>query len=238
MRIALFTQRALPLTTDVFTAFAGEVPDRQEDRPKEGIRRQVGKIENAELIATINPIMVDFVFAPLPLTAENLMGDLSSLSFGELKAELAKFERRILVWLPKWEVPTTRASLVIQARAAAASNEAAYEILRDNLSSVQVRPGEMSDFLFRVNWKAKTKAITEGYFNRLTSWSALNVKMTASSGSSNVGVQIQDRYYAQVEIDINTPAERTEPLLRDKINSIYNEFFQLAVKIAETGEAP
>jgi hypothetical protein len=39
-------------------------------------------------------------------------------------------------------------------------------------------------------------------------------------------------------MDINTPGERVEPLPRDKLQNIYGEFFQIALKIADTGEGP
>jgi hypothetical protein len=238
LRIALFTQQALPLTADLFTAFAGEAPDRQEDRPKQGVRRQVGIIDGAELSANITPIMIDFTLAPPPVTAEALMGDLSSLSTGEVKSELAKFERRTLSWLPKWEIATTRVSLVIQARAAASSKKAAYEILRSNLKSVRVQPDEMNDLLFRVNWKAKTSTVPEGYYNRLTSWSTVRFMATAQSGPGSPEVSFGEHHFAQVDIDINTPAERFEPLPRDKMGTIYKELFQLAVNVVEAGEGP
>lgn len=238
MRTVLFTQRALPLTTDVFTAFAGEPPDSQEDRPKQGIRVQVGMLEDAELRATINPVMVDFVLKAPPLTVETVMSD-SWLLTGELNAELAKFERMILAWLPKWEVPTTRISLVIEARVPTSSVEEAYKILQDNLSSVKVKPGEMSELFFRVNWKVKTNTIDEKYYNRVTTWNALQFKSTAGMvGGGAPNVDLEDRNFAQVTMDINTPAERAEPLERDKLKTIYGELFQLAVKIAEGGEGP
>lgn len=235
LRMALFPQQALPLTADVFGAFVGAEPDVQEDRPKEGIRRQVGKIDTAQLTATITPVMIDFVLSPLPLTAENVMGDLSSLRIGELKAELAKFEKRILTWLPKWEVPTTRVSLLVQARASASSKEGAYEILKNNLSSVSVNPKEMSDLIYRVNWKAKTELLPEGYFNRLTTWAAINLKVTGSLSQENQ-VTVRDQNFAQVDMDINSPSERTEALPKDKISTIYAEFFHLAANIADSGE--
>ena len=237
LRIALFTQQALPRTTDVFTAFAGEPPDRQEDQLKAGIRHQVGKLDNAVLRATISPIRVDFILGIPRPTAEELMGEFS-LSIGELKAELAKFERKILAWLPRWEIATTRVSLIVQARAQASSREAAYQILRDNLISVRVRPEEMRDLVFRVNWRARTGTIDEGYYNRLTTWQALQLMATATTGPGRPELTVQQRDFAQVDMDINTPAERVEPLPRDKLNAIYSEFFQLAVRVAEAGEGP
>lgn len=236
LQIGLFTQKALPLTTDVFTAFVGEFPERQEDRPREGIRRQIGRFDEAELRTTITPVRVDFVFGPAEPTPASLLGGFS-FSVGELRAELAKFERRVLAWLPKWEVATTRVSLVVRARARASSSVDAYRILQENLTSVNVRPGEMSDLIFRVNWRAKTSTIPEGYYNRISTWNAVKLTATAAAqGGPEVTVGEQD--FADVEIDINTPADRVEPLPREKLGTIYGEFFQLALRLAEAGEGP
>src|SRR5258706_15358729 len=66
LQLALFTQRALPLNTDVFTAFAGVGPDSQEDRPKEGIRRQLGTLDDSQLQVAVTPVRVDIVLGPPP----------------------------------------------------------------------------------------------------------------------------------------------------------------------------
>jgi hypothetical protein len=232
--VVLFTQKALPLTTDLFSPFAGETAEQQEDRPKEGIRRQSGPLDGAELRTGLSPILAEFFLGPPPLTADKMLGEFPHTT-GELKAELAKFERRLLQWLPKWEAPTMRVSLVVQARASAVSPINAYEILRDNLTSVAVNPGEMGDFMFRVNWKAKTDSLAEGYLNRLSTWTAVQFRVLAGS-AGGPQVQIATRDFAQVEMDLNTPADRKEPLPRDQLGPIFGELFQLAVEIADHGE--
>jgi hypothetical protein len=237
LRAALFTQQALPLTTDIFSGFVGSAAEVQEDRPREGTRKQSGTLDNAELQVTISPIRVDIALMPPPVRPENVAGEVP-FATGELNAELAKFERRLLVWLPRWEVPTTRVALIVLARAAADSVDAAYEILKNNLTSVRVRPGEMSDLLFRVNWKAKTQLIPEGVYNRLTTWSALKMTWHALTFPTGPDVRIKDRDFAQVEMDINTLAERTLPLPRGDLANIFKEFFKLAAQIAELGEVP
>ena len=236
IRVALFTQQALPLGGDIFTGFAGTPPDVQEDRPKEGVRRQLGVLDAAELQVTITPIRVDIVVAPPPIKQEDLGGALV-LSTGELKAELAKFERRILAWLPRWETPTIRASLVVTARAPADSTEAAYEILKNNLSSVQIRPG-MSDVLFRVNWNAKTTVIPEGFYNRLSTWAAAKVAASTFAMPGRPEIIIQSLDFAQFELDLNTPAERAQALPQKDLPNIFREFFQLAMRVADVGEGP
>jgi hypothetical protein len=235
LQLALFTQRALPVNTDVFTAFAGAAPDSEEDRPKEGLRRQIGKIDDSELYIQITPIRVDIVLRAPP--TETPLGGVQ-VTIGELKAELAKLARMSLEWLPKWDVPTTRLALIVRALARAESPIGAYEILARNLRSVQVRPAEMSDLIFRVNWKAKTSTIPEGYYNRLTTWSAVSILMTGTAGAAGPQVPLSSNEFASVEMDLNTPAERTIQLPVEKLTTIYKDLHQLAVEIADAGERP
>jgi hypothetical protein len=237
LRTILFAQKALPTTTDLFTGFAGEPPEHQEDHLKAATRKQTGRLDDAVLQVSISPIFVEFALTPQQPTMEMVMAN-TGLALGELNAELAKFEKRMLNWLPKWEVPTTRVSLLVVARAPADSTAGAYEILKRNLRSVQVKPGDMSDLIFRVNWRANTKTIEEGYYNRLSTWASLKLQGNAGTGPDGLGVRILEKDFAQVEIDINTPAERVEPLPPDRIPTIYQEFFQLAAKIAQVGEPP
>jgi hypothetical protein len=228
LQLVLFTQRALPLSTDIFSAFAGAPPDVQEDRPKELARRQVGSMNGAQLSVQITPIRVDIVLSPA-LNVEN------PYSIGELKSQLTQFAKATLDWLPAWEVPTTRLSLVVRAVAPGGSLEACYQILKDNLRSVRVRPGEMNEFIFRVNWKAKTATLREGYYNRITTWSAVQFKMSGMVGPEQ-GVPIATQQFAQVEMDLNTPQDRSTALPSDRLTTIYRDLLQLALEIADNGE--
>jgi hypothetical protein len=96
----------------------------------------------------------------------------------------------------------------------------------------------MEDLFFRVNWKAKTSIIPEGYYNLLNSWTGVKFLTTAQSAPGGPEVALLERHFAQVEMDINTPAERADPLPRDRLGTIYSELFRLAVKVAEAGEGP
>jgi hypothetical protein len=96
----------------------------------------------------------------------------------------------------------------------------------------------MSDLIFRVNWKAKTSTIPEGYYNRLTTWSAVSIRMTGTAGAAGPEVSLSSNEFASVEMDLNTPAERTTQLPAEKLATIYKDLHQLAVEIADAGERP
>jgi hypothetical protein len=232
LQLVLFTQRAIPLNSDIYSAIAGSPPESQEDRPKQATRTQTGALGDIQLRVILTPIRIDVIVAPPPIDAS------AHVTMGELKAELGKFAKLILDWVPRWDVPTTRISLIVNALTGTSSLEAAYEVLRENLSSVRVRPGEMGDLIFRVNWRAKTGTTDEGYYNRVTTWSTHRFALTATTTTLEAAVPLQMLDFASVQMDLNTPAERTAPLPPEKLSTMFKELHQIAIEIADTGEHP
>jgi hypothetical protein len=227
LRLALFTQQAAGPGIDTFTAFAGNSPDSDEDRPKEGTRRQVGPLDNADLQVITTPVRVDIALSVPAIKPEEMLGSFP-ISFGQLDAELAKFETRSLAWVAGWRVPTIRVALLVAARARADTIDGAYEILKDNLRSVNVQPGKMSDLVFRVNWKASTSAFSEGYYNRISNWSAQRVMVNAGGGlPGRLDIQVSQRDFAQMDLDLNTPGERSTALLRGELAPIFKGIIYL-----------
>jgi hypothetical protein len=231
LQLSLFTQRALSLNADIFSAFAGAPPDVQEDRPKEATRRQGGRMNDAQLSVQITPVRVDIVSAPAPSAA---IGE-DQFSIGELKSQLTKFAKASLDWLPTWDVPTTRLSLLVRAVAFAETPAACLQILQDNIRSVRIRPDEMSDLIFRVNWKAKTATLAEGFYNRITTWTVHQLVMSGMTGPGQ-DIPLLTKNFAQVEMDLNTPHTRATALPPDRLTTIYKDLHQLALEIADNGE--
>jgi hypothetical protein len=230
----LFLKRALPFV-DIYSALVGAPPDTQEDRPKEGVRVQSGTARGDRLLQVIlSPIRLDIITSSV-IGADVLAGAAPVL--GNFDPEMEKFGAMIKGWLPQFDHPVLRLALVGRALAPADNAAGAYEILKDNLTSVSVRPGEMHDLLFRINWRASSTNVPERYVNRLTTWTALRFGARASIPGGPEIAAIE-RHYAQREIDINTPLEHAEELRRDALVPIFDELFQLAMATAKTGERP
>lgn len=232
LQAVLFLKRALP-PRDLFTAVVGTEADSVEDRPKEGRRVQSGIIGGSLLQVTVNPQRVDITQAPV-LSAEEF---LNVASLGPFEAAVDNFAAMVKNWLPHCDFPTIRLAVVARAFAPAASATEAYEILRDNLTSVQVQPGKMRDMIFRVNWPATTTIMPEGYLNRLSTWASIDA-VARTLGASGGDVVMSTRHFAHREIDVSTPVEHAEELPRDALMPIFDELFQLVAGFEEVGEAP
>jgi hypothetical protein len=219
---------------EIFSAITGEAPESQEDRPKEGVRTQTGLFLHGSLQIVLNPIRIDIVLSPV-LGPEILLGG-SSQTLGDFTTTLEDFASAIRKWLPDCMLPASRLALVAKALAPADSIIAAYQILKDNLTSVVVEPGKMRDLMFRVNWHAASAHTSERYLNRLTTWAAITAKTKAGVAGSLPTVDIDERHYAYREIDVNTPAEHSDELPSDQLVPIFDEILEVVLLTARGGE--
>jgi hypothetical protein len=231
LQAVVFLRKATPIA-DIFSAITGDVPETQEDRRKDGVRVQTGPFLGGSLQVVISPIRVDVVLTP----AAGPEGKFAAEIFGDFATKLQEFVSAVRKWLPNCGLPALRLSILARAFAAADSDISAYKILGDNLTSVTVRPGEMHDMLFRVNWRAKSAHMPEGYVNRLTTWTAIVAKKLVGTPGSVSMVPIEETHYAYREIDVNTPAEHAEELPADQLVPIFDELFDVVVATAEAGE--
>jgi hypothetical protein len=177
---------------------------------------------------------VDIVLSPV-LGADALLG--SSQTLGAFSAEVNDFTSVIKKWLPGCGLSVLRLALVAQAFAPADSPTSAYEILKDNLTSVALQPGKMRDLWFRVNWPISSDLTDEKYLNRLTTWASVTVSTRGGSPGGPITTMIE-RYYAYREIDVNSPAEHSEELHADQMVPIFEEISRVLLATAESGERP
>ncbi len=238
MQAALFLAKAAP-PQDIYSALAGELPDSQEDRPKEGVRVQIGKFGEGLLQVVVTPVRVDIFLNPPPFeTQAGAPIGLPRITFGDFQSELDRFGEMIRRWLPRSEISSSRLALIAKALAPADTVEGAYEILKANLTSVRVEPGKMKDLMFRVNWRAATDLVQEGYLNRLTTWAATMVQLQLHTAASMQGPPSAARHFALREIDVNTPAEHAEELQSGDLVPIFEELLRVVTDTAAAGEHP
>jgi hypothetical protein len=232
LQAVVFLRKAVS-PADIFSAITDEAPDTQEDRPKEGVRVQTGPFLRGSLQVVLNPIRIDVILSPV-LGPEILLG--ASQTLGDFATSLEEFASAIRNWLPSCMLPASRLSLVAKALAPADSTIAAYQILKESLTSVIVEPGKMQDLMFRVNWRARSAYMPEGYLNRLTTWGAITAKIQTGLPGSSPTIQVGERHYAYREIDVNTPAEHSEELPSDQLVPILDELLEVVLSTAKGGE--
>lgn len=232
IRLILFPTLPASTSLDWWRLIAQSDPDSEESRPREGIRRALGRFKNQWLEVVVTPIRVDIVYTAGQQIEPN----------GAIRPNHANFTEALddllgpfLKALSAADIDLSRVALAGGALTPTNSVDESYEKLARLCRSATVEPG-MRDFLFRVNWKQKTDIADVVEFNRLTAFSALSISAGYAVNPAAPLVRGEASHYALMDIDINTPVERTSPLPRSSLALIYSEMRALMLENLEFGE--
>lgn len=211
----------------------GVEPDTSEDRPKEGIRRQTGLVNDVYVQVGVSPLRLDVtVSPPAPVATPDI--DSMQIALGPFVPELHKFSDVVSKWIDKVSTPIVRMSFIGAAIVEAASREDAYAVLAANVKTAAISP-KMEDLIYRVNWKAPSNTVSEGYLNRLLTWTSFRLNV-AHGFDPQGAMHVASRNFARLDLDINTAADRRDALPRADMSKILAEMFELAIDAVERGE--
>ena len=117
-----------------------------------------------------------------------------------------------------------------------------YRQLAAYLPAVNIDPDHSTDFFYQIN-RARDSAtgITNLRINRLSKWSVAQIS-TAGLVLEPTRILYHDvpqGYLAcRLELDINTAAERREPLPRETVSNVWQELLNLGREIVIDGDQP
>jgi len=235
VRLTVFPLSPQDLDSLSFESITGTPPDSQENRLKELLRLEVGPFANGKLEVRVSPLRADVLYTPkLPEVGPPL--DISAFQLeGTFPEQLVTFTDAVT---PCLTLPTQLSRIALGTKMVAFSEDhvSAYEILRKCLRSVSVDPERMRDLTYRVNWRVDCQLPGVPYMNRLTTWNAFHSTLVASSAAASERQLIQERYAAQLELDINTPRENSADISVDTRVLALKRMLDLAMENLRFGE--
>ena len=241
LRLSAFPTPASPIE-DVgwWAALMGEPPEVEVVRPREGGRRKEGAFELGRLVIQTSPARIDLQAIPSH-EQEATGGDF--LFIGKFEQVLERFAEVMNRWLNLDSCPEIRriafgAVLISPVD----SRVSGYRQLATYLPSVTIDPENSTDFLYNINRPRDSAAgIPNLKINRLSKWSVAHIStaglVVESTGISYHGVP-QGHFACRLELDINTAAERREPLPREEVPSVWQELLNLGKEIVIDGDQP
>jgi hypothetical protein len=120
-------------------------------------------------------------------------------------------------------------------------HESGYRRLAQYLPAVQIDPSS-NDFHYRINRKKSSAWIPGLMLNRLNMWSLARFRFEVQAQvlfeSPPAGVLREEHWVCMLQLDVNTDAERMEPLPRDMLSKLFHELVGKATEIAEQGDRP
>ena len=122
------------------------------------------------------------------------------------------------------------------------SKVSGYRQLAAYLPSVTIDPEHSTDLLYQINRpRESATGIPDLKINRLSKWSVAQIS-TAGLVLEPTRILYHDvpqAYLAcRLELDINTAAERREPLPRETVSNVWQELLNLGMEIVIDGDQP
>jgi hypothetical protein len=198
----------------------------QEDR-REGSRTQIAQFEGGLLSLTVTPSRIEWGFmVPDPGFGEN-----QAVPLGQ---HLDPFRHVAHRWLE--DCPAlSRLAFGYILRLPVGSREDGYERISSYLN-FDLDPTSF-DFTYQINRPRPSEIVGPDLtINRLARWSVARTMRVEMTG--NHVMHVPRGSFCRLELDINTAAERVEPLPAQSLRELYDELIGLGREIVQEGDIP
>ncbi len=217
----------------------GEGPEETTSRPRAGQLQQVGVFEGKRLALVIQPGRVDWNFLVALGSPDEVPERL--LTMGPFPHALDPFLKVALKWLDICPAATRLAFGAVLLRPVADRQTGHTELSR-LLPSIPIDPSNSSDFLYQINRPRMSASGVGGLkINRLTKWSVMQAGFVQLAVGAELGATLSSgplQFGCRLELDINTAAELSGEIPKDKIRSVFEELVSLGREIANRGDIP
>lgn len=232
IRVSIFIDSSIDLSNEVsWETLFDSVPDNQNTQPKIGLKESIGEFEGGKLILRTRPGRGDLIYQYQPVDENEVKIDdqVNALDSFIIKADmiLKKYESLS-------DIKITRLAFGAELHLYKQERKDAYNALDQLLHNVKVDPGSF-DFEYRINRKRPSKAESQIEINRLSQWSALELKVDIGQGGFQTH-QIHKSYACRLILDINTVPAGQVILPNKKLRLIFKELVEFGKEIAENGD--
>lgn len=236
LRLTTFhPQGALSPQTGQWRQVFGEEPNSIVDKPREGIRAEVGLYNGAQIIFNSQSLQnrVDWVLNEHP----EVFSD-EPIS-KKVDVRLDFFKSSTSEWLKNMQVPVIRMAFGAVVALPVETREDGYKSI-SNYLNFDVDGSTSSDFTYQINKKRTSNIISNLIINRLSKWGVASYtrhRLTINPGSltqHSEGTPLGNG--CSLELDLSTAQENIVPFPQDKLVAIYDELTKMALEIVQEGD--
>jgi hypothetical protein len=234
LRLTLFVRKPID-GSGLWQAVVGTPPEIDEHKPREGLRRQAGQIDNSLLEMGMTANRLDWVMSPV---VETPTADLTG-HLGDPQSAADKFDKLLMPWLGGLDFEVIRIAIGVVAVSPEVDRTAAYARLQKLVPSVNYDAEHTREVLYQVNRPVRSETVQGLELNRLTKWSAgrlVSQNISFAVGGIVSTTEAEIRHFTRCECDHSTPAERVDVFERAEFCLIYEELRKLATLNLDKGE--
>ena len=229
---------------DWWSAITGEPADEETERPRANEWRASGVADipgvgQGALTLRIDPTRIDWLLQPV--RSMELGSDFLTANLGPPRPTLEHFVRLMTPWLQMHPAPIQRLALGSTLTMPVTDRAEGAAILSSMLR-FEV-DANSTDFLYRVNRPEPSIVLETGAsLNRLATWSLIQVEtvllaVTPHASADRIVRPDAGPFHAcRLELDVNTPADRRDPLPDERLLEIAAELAEASSSFAERGD--
>ncbi len=234
LRVSLFSNAAVQVAEEDWCAITKE-KEAEARQAIAGGRVFSGRFETGLLNFSAAYNRIDIVLAsPLPT---EMPAEAQFASIGRWATMRDRFFEVTHSWIEHSKFPMVRIAFGAALNYPTPSRIAAYDILRQKITTVKIDPDRMHELLYRVNWPIQSNIIRDLTINRITSWSAIRIVYANFQPSAPVpATTIPQLDGVRLEIDNSTDVNRTQPFPKNQLVPILKELISHASESALKGD--
>jgi hypothetical protein len=236
VRCTAFPSTAMDVRRGVWERLVGEPPETVTDKPRAQLLTELGPFQAGQLQYSATPIRVDWRYTTRIAAQVDELDEVNFDGMGELSDGLGALDKVINGWFGS-APPLSRLALGAVLHHPVEDKAAAHRALNGLLSGVNIPEEGASDFLYQINRPRESGAENGLVLNRLSKWSVAGMLMQLQTEGQTKTVVLKTPLVAcRLELDVNTAAEREEPI--SDVQAVWRELSGLALEIAEKGDVP
>lgn len=228
LRLTVFVLSAPPPLEEIWRLITQESPDIDESRPKDGFRRLACTLDDVLLELQTSPGRLDLTESPL-LTA----GISPALHLGDANPRIRAFVQIVDKLIPQLSFDISRIALGLVLLRKTSNRMESYKLLQEKLP-IEL-DADASEFMYQINHPSSITVTGEEYkLNRMSRWSAAIIQHFALHAPGAAGQQsglvpsMVAENFVRLEIDNSSPADRTQPIARGNLPTLFQELVSQA----------
>lgn len=239
LRLSLFLGEKLTESESLWKSATGDEPQIDDNRPREGARRQAGQIGGGTLEVQSNAVRIDWLFGPPQI--EGLAPP--SFIIGSYEVARKAFSDAVTPWLANSSLSAHRIAFGAVALSPVQSKEDGYRRLQGHLRSVKLDPENSSDFFYQINWPRSSRVVSNLKLNRMIKLHSiilrqLPIQQPTATGQMPATFPLVEENFCRVECDHSTIAEHLDLFRHGDLVPLFRELDALAAENVEQGEIP
>jgi hypothetical protein len=230
LRFTAFFPLGSEPSSDLWFSFTETQPEQATDQFVHLTREEIGTLNDMTFVVRRSPGRVDALLTIGKIPAE---GGTGIPYIGDFEDALLKFVPLADHWF-KQKTNVIRLAFGAVLYAPAETMTKANELIKVLVPSLRISGESYSDLLFQINRPRPSQTLSDVRLNRLAKWQALPASIVVGPFQS---AQLTSPPVVQLELDINSPPDRTQPIPAEVAPRLFLEMVEAAQEIAKRGDS-